>query len=180
MKAHELTIAAKRPGKRVGRGIAAGGGKTAGRGTKGQLARTGKKIKLGFEGGQTKLSARLPKARGFTSKTQRHFPTEVVNISDLARIKATKIDNAALFAAGLTRDERWPVKLLASGNLDRAVTVRLAAVSKAAKTKIVNAGGSIELNTAVAIASKPVTGNNKKQSTTAKTASKTASTTTTN
>jgi len=143
MKFHELQVTAKKSTKRVGRGIAAGGGKTAGRGTKGQKARTGKKIKLGFEGGQTKLSSRLPKKRGFTARNQTDY--RIFNLDDLARVSGATIDNAALAKAGLIRDEAELVKLLGDGEVNnRALTVELNAVSKSAQDKITKAGGTVK------------------------------------
>lgn len=150
MKYHELTVTTKTAKKRVGRGIAAGAGKTAGRGTKGQKARTGKKLIPGFEGGQTKLSARLPKARGFTP--HRRSVYAVINLDDLARVSAATVDGAALVKAGLIKKTDTKVKLLSDGAVSKAYTVRLAAVSKAARAKIEQAGGSV-----VIAASKPKT-----------------------
>ncbi len=143
MKIHELTVTSGRARKRVGRGISAGGGKTAGRGTKGQKARTGKKIKPGFEGGQTKLAMRLPKARGFTSRSQRTY--QIVNVSDLHTLAAKTVDVAALMKAGLIKKADEPIKLLGDGKLESAVKVAVQAVSASARAAVEKAGGSVEL-----------------------------------
>ena len=158
MKFHELEVATKQSTKRVGRGIAAGGGKTAGRGTKGQKARTGKKIKLGFEGGQTKLSSRLPKKRGFTARNQATF--RIINLDDLARVSGATISNATLLKAGLIRDEAELVKLLGDGEVTTAYTVELRAVSTAARDKITKAGGEVKSTLFVA---RPTAKRSKKQ-----------------
>lgn len=145
MKFHELTTTRKPSGKRVGRGISAGGGKTAGRGTKGQNSRTGNKFKPGFEGGQTKLAQRLPKARGPKSGKFHPMHTteyEVVNIGDLETLGKASIDNAVLHTAKLIRKPNSPVKLLGSGNLTKKVTVKLQAASASAIAAVEKVGGS--------------------------------------
>jgi len=141
MKFHELQVAGKKSTKRVGRGIAAGGGKTAGRGTKGQKARTGKKIKLGFEGGQTKLSSRLPKKRGFTARNQTIY--RIINLDDLAQITGTTVNHESLLKAGMIRNQSEMVKLLGDGEVSKALTVELNAVSKSAIDQITKAGGTV-------------------------------------
>ena len=146
MKYHELEVANNTKKRRVGRGIAAGGGKTAGRGTKGQKARTGKKIKPGFEGGQTKLAMRLPKARGFTSRNRVQY-TELT-ITQLASLKAGTVTNESLVKAGLVRSAKQPVKLLGAGTdakLSVKLTVQLQAATQPAIAAIEAAGGSFEV-----------------------------------
>jgi len=130
--------------KRVGRGIGSGLGKTSGRGVKGQKARTGVAIK-GFEGGQMPLYRRIPK-RGFVppgGKTE----YAVVNLKSLTALgDATVVDPDALVAAGLIRKaSRELVKLLGEGDVERAFTVKLHAVSESARAKIEARGGRVEL-----------------------------------
>ena len=130
--------------ERVGRGHGSGKGKTAGRGTKGQKARSGAGVGRGFEGGQLPIQQRLPYKRGFTNIYR--TPWEVVN---LGRIDALKIDGPvtpeALYAAGATRGLEYPVKILADGELTQAIVVRAHAFSEAAKAAIEQQGGTAEL-----------------------------------
>lgn len=149
MKMHELTQQSRATKKRVGRGISAGGGKTAGRGTKGQNSRTGGGVKLGFEGGQTKLSRRLPKKRGFNTYPKAVF--EIVNISDLTKLKKAVINSEVLAEAGIVKGKQSNIKLLSMGDVSTKLTVTVAAASKQAVKKIEAAGGSVKL-----IDSKPV------------------------
>lgn len=130
--------------KRVGRGPGSGTGKTAGRGHKGQKARSGHHgMPAWFEGGQMPLQRRLPK-RGFTSHKKNDF--EIVNVKDLARIDDETITPAILHQHGLIDLGRnLPVKLLGKGEIDKKVTVKAHAVSAGAKKKIEDAGGSVEL-----------------------------------
>jgi len=139
MKFNELDIAKSKSATRVGRGIAAGKGKTAGRGTKGQGARTGKKLRPGFEGGQTPLMQRLPKLRGFKSHK---VAAEEVYTGQLETLNAKTIDTAALAEAGLISSPFVKVKLLVRGELTKAVTVQLTSASAAAVTAVEAAGGS--------------------------------------
>jgi large subunit ribosomal protein L15 len=147
MKLHDLAPAegAKRPRKRKGRGIAAGQGKTAGYGTKGQNARAGRGGKLYFEGGQLPLVRRLAFKRGF--RNPRRVEYAVVNVGDLVeRFEPDAVvDRLALEQAGLIRANEGPVKVLGDGELDRPLTVRVEAVSASARVKIEAAGGGIEL-----------------------------------
>jgi large subunit ribosomal protein L15 len=143
MKLHHLKPAegAKKGRKRVGRGRAGAGGKTAGRGTKGWGARHNPK--LGFEGGQMPLQRRVPKLKGFTNPNRVEYA--VVNVETLARVFDTgEVDPASLYEHGLVRKGR-PVKVLARGDLDKALTVRAHAFSEAAKAKIEQAGGTAEV-----------------------------------
>lgn len=128
-------------GKRIGRGIGSGMGGTATKGHKGQLARTGGTVRRGFEGGQTPLSRRLPKF-GFTNAA---FANEfqIINLSDLAKVQGD-VDAASLYKAGLiTKSAR--VKVLAKGELKKAVNVKAHAFSAKAKEAIEKAGGKTEV-----------------------------------
>ena len=127
---------------RVGRGIGSGLGKTAGRGHKGQYARTGKgKVKAGFEGGQMPLQRRLPKV-GFRSKTKQDV-SEVL-LYQLDSIKADVIDFDALKAAGLIETRASRAKIVKKGELKRAVKLKGVAATAGAKAAIEAAGGSVE------------------------------------
>jgi large subunit ribosomal protein L15 len=127
--------------KRIGRGIGSGMGGTSTKGHKGQLARTGGTVRRGFEGGQTPLSRRLPKF-GFTNAAFANV-FQIVNLSDLAKVDGT-VDTASLYAAGLiTKKAR--VKVLAKGELKKAVTVKAHAFSEKAKAAIEKAGGKVEV-----------------------------------
>ena len=144
MKIHELAPAygATTTSKRVGRGIGSGLGKTAGKGHKGQKARTGGKIRRGFEGGQTPLYRRLPK-RGFKN----HFAKEyaVVNLSDLEKFEnGTTVNAELLLSEGIIRKELDGVKVLGNGTLTKKLTVVAAKFSKTAEEKIQAAGGKTE------------------------------------
>ena len=126
--------------RRVGRGIGSGLGKTAGRGHKGQKARSGGYHKIGFEGGQMPLQRRLPK-RGFISPTRDATPE--VRLSDIQKMGAELIDLAALKAAGVVHDGALGAKLILSGKLTRKVTVKGIGVSKGARAAVAAAGGSL-------------------------------------
>jgi len=128
-------------GKRVGRGMGSGLGKTAGRGHKGQKARSGGSVKPGFEGGQMPLQKRLPKF-GFTSRVGR-FVAEI-RLAELNGVEADVIDLDALQAAGLTNANIKRAKVFLSGELKKAVTVKGLAVTKGARAAIEAAGGKIE------------------------------------
>ena len=145
MKMHELGPAYGATTKRkvVGRGIGSGTGKTAGKGHKGQKARTGGKIRRGFEGGQTPLFKRLPK-RGFTNINRIDYA--VINVEDLNCFEAgSVVDTAALKAKGLINKEYEGVKVLGDGELNVALTVKAKKFSKSASEKISAAGGTIEV-----------------------------------
>lgn len=139
MKYHELNVSANKNKKRVGRGISAGGGKTAGRGTKGQSARTGKKLHAMFQGGQRALVQAIPKNRGFKSL---RTPAQVVYLDRLADVKAKKIDNMALYEAGLISTPFHAVKVILRGELSKAVTLEVQGASKSVVAAIEKAGGS--------------------------------------
>ena len=143
MKLHHLkpSEGAKKDRKRVGRGRAGAGGKTAGRGTKGWGARHNPKP--GFEGGQMPLQRRVPKLKGFTNPNRVEFA--VINVELLGKVfDGGEVDPAALFAHGLVRKGR-KVKVLARGEIETALVVKAHAFSDAAKAKIEAAGGRAEL-----------------------------------
>lgn len=145
MKIHDLGPAygATTKRSRVGRGIGSGNGKTAGKGHKGQKARTGGSIRRGFEGGQTPLYRRIPK-RGFTN----HFTTEyaIVNLSDLEKFENdTVINMELLLSEGIIRKELCGLKVLGNGELTKKLTVIANKFSKTAEEKILAAGGKIEV-----------------------------------
>ena len=127
--------------KRVGRGIGSGLGKTAGRGHKGQKSRSGGFLKVGFEGGQMPLQRRLPKV-GFTSRKGRE--TAEVRLSELARVESEVIDLNALFEADVLPRTMKRAKIILSGVIDKAVTIKGMAVTKGARAAIEAAGGKIE------------------------------------
>ncbi len=139
MKYHELISAPKKSARRVGRGIAAGQGKTAGRGTKGQGARTGSSKKPGFEGGQNPLMQRLPKLRGFRSLKPK---AENVYTEQLNAFTGT-VTNATLAQAGLVTSEFTRVKLLFRGDVTKNVAVQLQGASVNAIEAVQKAGGSV-------------------------------------
>lgn len=143
MKVHELSSTLTKPAKkRVGRGIGSGSGKTAGRGTKGQNSRTGGGVKIGFEGGQTKLSMRLPKARGFKSKNSINY--QIIGLSELESLKATVIDKKVLVKAGLVEENNM-VKLLNNGKLTKKVQLTIDSASKKAISEVEKNGGKVVL-----------------------------------
>ena len=127
--------------KRVGRGPGSGLGKTAGKGHKGHKARTGGSTNPGFEGGQMPMYRRLPK-RGFTNPFR--VENQAVNLSQLKKVSATDVSPETLYSAGLIAKPDEPVKLLGTGDADRAYTVRGVSLSTSARTKIEAAGGKIE------------------------------------
>jgi large subunit ribosomal protein L15 len=132
---------AKRPAKRVGRGIGSGFGKTAGRGHKGQKARAGGFHKVGFEGGQMPLQRRLPTI-GFRSK--KALVRDEIRLNELRRVDGDLVDMKSLRDAGLIGAAIRQVKIIASGTLDRPLTVRGVGVTKGARAAIEAAGGTVE------------------------------------
>jgi large subunit ribosomal protein L15 len=132
---------AKSSRRRVGRGIGSGLGKTAGRGHKGQKARSGGFHRIGFEGGQMPLHRRLPK-RGFTSMTR--DATAEVRLSELERMSASEIDLAALKAEGVVSRQAQAAKVILSGKLARKVTLKGVRATKGARAAIESAGGKVE------------------------------------
>ena len=130
--------------KRRGRGGASGRGSYSGRGVKGQNSRTGGGVRPGFEGGQTPLSRRLPKARGFTNPTKVYF--QVVNLGDLTMYDdGGHVDVASLFTHKLISKKNTPVKVLGNGEFTKKLNFKVEAVSHAAREKIEKANGTIEL-----------------------------------
>jgi large subunit ribosomal protein L15 len=128
--------------KRIGRGTGSGHGKTATKGHKGQKARSGGSIKPGFEGGQMPMHRRLPK-RGFTPLAKKVYA--LVNLCQLEVFEAgSVVDAAALLQSGLISDVRDGIKVLATGDLTRALTIKAHKFSATAREKITAAGGSIE------------------------------------
>ena len=144
MKLNELKPApgAHQPRHRVGRGGGSGWGKTAGRGHKGQKARSGGFHKVGFEGGQMPLHRRLPK-RGFNSPTRNDIAE--VRTGELQSMQAAEIDLAALKAEGVVPRGALAAKVILSGKLERKVSLKEIQVSKGARSMIEGAGGSIQL-----------------------------------
>ncbi len=145
MKISELSPApgSVKESKRKGRGIGTGNGKTAGRGHKGQKARSGGGVRVGFEGGQMPLARRVPK-RGFNNIFAK--PLEYVNVSALNKFDdGAVVDAQALLAAGILSKCTYGVKILGNGDLTKKLTVNAAAFSETAKQKIEAAGGKTEV-----------------------------------
>lgn len=141
MKYNELNLSKSTSRKRVGRGIAAGQGKTAGRGTKGQNSRTGKKLRATFMGGQLPLVQAVPKARGFKSMKT---PAQVVYLDTLNSFEGKTADNNSLFEAGYIATPFHSVKVIARGELKKAITLRVQGASKSVQAALTAAGGSFE------------------------------------
>lgn len=137
MKAHQLNLISKKTRKRVGRGISAGGGKTAGRGTKGQKARTGKKLRPSFEGGQVPFIQKVPKNKGFKSKRLR---PQVVYTSALQNLSGT-VDNFTLFEAGLILTPYNNVKVVKNGELSKELDLKVQKITAGALADLESAGG---------------------------------------
>lgn len=145
MKLYELSPAAGsvKDVKRIGRGHGSGNGKTAGKGHKGQNARSGGGVRPGFEGGQMPMTRRIPK-RGFNNIFATKFA--VVNVSDLEQfVDGTVVDAELLKASGLIKKANDGVKVLGNGELTKNLTVKAAAFSASAKEKIEKAGGKAEV-----------------------------------
>jgi len=132
---------AKTTAKRVGRGVGSGHGKTGGRGHKGQKSRSGGSVKPGFEGGQMPLQRRLPKF-GFTSR--KSIVSDQVTLSEIAKVEGDVVSLESLKAAGLIKKEMLFVKVMKSGEINRAVTLSGIKVSKGALEAIQAAGGKVE------------------------------------
>jgi large subunit ribosomal protein L15 len=142
MKFNDLNLTKAKSRKRVGRGISAGQGKTAGRGTKGYGARTGSKAKPGFAGGQNPLMQALPKLPGFRSQ---HAKAENVHTGQLEQFGGKTVDSQVLADAGLISNAYVKVKLITGkGELTKKVTVKLPAISASALEAVQKAGGSYE------------------------------------
>lgn len=145
MKLHELKPAegSRQERKRLGRGIGSGQGKTAGKGHKGQNARSGGGVRIGFEGGQTPLFRRLPK-RGFTNINRKEYA--VVNLDTLNRFEdGTEVTPELLVESGLVKNEKAGIKILAKGNVEKKLTVKAHKFSSTAKEAIEAAGGQTEV-----------------------------------
>ncbi len=145
MKLHDLQPAegAHKDRKRVGRGISAGGGKTAGRGTKGQNSRTGGPVRPYFEGGQLPLVRRLPRLRGFHNIWRVEYtPVNLERLNDFAANSV--ITPEALVEAGIIKSVREVVKVLGAGEVDRPLTIKAHKFSASAREKILAAGGQVE------------------------------------
>ena len=145
MQIHELTPApdSNKASKRIGRGHGSGQGKTAGKGHKGQKARSGGGVRIGFEGGQMPLARRIPK-RGFNNIFAVQYAT--VNVSDLNKFtEGTVVDTELLVASGLINKVYDGVKILGDGELNTALTVKAAKFTKSAAEKIEKAGGKAEV-----------------------------------
>ncbi|EFQ50196.1 50S ribosomal protein L15 [Lactobacillus iners] len=145
MKLNELkaTEGSRRNRKRVGRGTSSGYGKTSGRGQKGQLARSGGKTRLGFEGGQMPLYRRMPK-RGFNNINRKEYA--IINLNDLNKFETgSEVTIDSLKEAGIVKKELAGVKLLANGKLDVKLTVKVNKVSESAKKAVETAGGTVEV-----------------------------------
>jgi large subunit ribosomal protein L15 len=141
MKVHDLKPAegSRKARKRVGRGIGGKGGKTAGRGTKGQKARS--KVSIGFEGGQLPLAQRVPKLRGFNNPFRVEY--QAINLDVIDASGLTEVTPESLYAKGLVSKGAL-VKVLGRGELTRSVTVKVHAASASAESAITAAGGSLE------------------------------------
>lgn len=141
MKVHDLKPAegSRKGRKRVGRGIGGKGGKTAGRGTKGQKARS--KVSIGFEGGQLPLAQRVPKLRGFNNPFRVEY--QAINLDVIEESGLTEVTPETLYAKGLISKGAL-VKVLGRGELTRSVTVKVHAASASAESAISSAGGSLE------------------------------------
>lgn len=138
-KYNQLNVSKTPDRKRVGRGIAAGQGKTAGRGTKGQNARTGKKLRPTFMGGQLTFAQAIPKVRGFKSLRTK---AQVVYLDNLNQFDGKKVDNDSLFKAGMIATPYQSVKVIARGELKAKVNLEVQAASASVVAAITKAGGS--------------------------------------
>ncbi len=147
MKLHDLRPdeGATRKRKRVGRGRGSRRGKTAGRGTKGQNARSGGGVRLGYEGGQLTFIRRLPKMRGFVNRFKvTYTPVNLDRMSERFEADA-HVTPASLFDTGLLGDSKQPVVVLARGDIDKPLHLQVHRISGSAREKIEAAGGSVEI-----------------------------------
>lgn len=145
MKQHELapSTGARHKRKRIGRGLGSGHGRTAGKGSKGQLARAGRHIRPGFEGGQNPLIKRLPEKRGFTNIFRIEYDT--INITVLNRFEAdSEVTPQRFVEEGLIKSLKKPIKILGNGELLKPLTVSAHKFSQTARSKIEAAGGIVE------------------------------------
>jgi large subunit ribosomal protein L15 len=148
MKLNDLVpnVGSKKPKHRVGRGISAGQGKTAGRGTKGQGSRAGKPVRLYLQGGNLPLFRRLPfmRGKGFTPLSRVKYAE--VNLEQLSELPAgSEVSSETLAKAGVIHKASQPVVILGDGDVKVALKVRVKRVTKSAKAKIEKAGGSVEI-----------------------------------
>lgn len=141
MKYNELQVTPNKDKKRVGRGIAAGQGKTAGRGTKGQGSRTGKKLGAMFQGGSGALVRRTPKARGFKSL---RTPAQVVYMDHLNVFADKTADNFTLFEEGFIATPFHTVKVIGRGELTAKITLKVQGASKSVQEAVTKNGGTFE------------------------------------
>lgn len=143
MQQHDLSSGkGRKKSKRVGRGNASGHGTFSGKGCKGQNARSGGGVRPGFEGGQTPLSSRIPKLKGFKNRFKKKY--QLVNIVDLQSFKKDeKIDIALLFKEGIVQRKDVPIKLLANGEVKVSLNCVVAKASKSVIQKIEKAGGKV-------------------------------------
>jgi large subunit ribosomal protein L15 len=144
-KYNELQVSSNKGTKRVGRGIASGQGKTAGRGTKGQKSRTGKKLGPVFAGGSRTIVTAVPKARGFKSL---RTPAQVVYLDHLNNLTAKIVDNFSLFKEGYISSPYQAVKVILRGELTKNINLQVAGASKSVQAAVVKAGGTF-IKTAV-------------------------------
>lgn len=145
MKLHEMsyTEGARRERKRIGRGHGSGHGKTSGKGQKGQNARSGGGVRLGFEGGQTPIMRRLPK-RGFTNFNRKEYA--IVNVASLNGFEdGTEVTPELLIECGLVKKELDGIKILGEGELEKKLSVKANKFSKSAIATIEQAGGKAEV-----------------------------------
>ena len=145
MKLHELSYneGARKERKRLGRGQGSGQGKTAGKGHKGQNARSGGGVAIGFEGGQTPIYKRIPK-RGFTNFTRKEYA--IVNLSTLDLFEGgTEVTPELLKERGIVKKELSGIKVLGDGTLEKKLTVKCHKISKSAQAAIEKAGGKVEV-----------------------------------
>ncbi len=145
MRQNELAppLGAKHKRKRIGRGLGSGHGRTAGKGTKGQKARSGSKMRPGFEGGQNPLIKRLPEKRGFTNIFRIEYTT--INVGRLNCFEAeSEVTPQRLVAEGLVKSLKQPIKILGDGELQKPLTVRANKFTQPARRKIEAAGGKAE------------------------------------
>jgi len=145
VKQHELgpSTGARHKRKRIGRGLGSGHGRTAGKGSKGQLARAGRHIRPGFEGGQNPLIKRLPEKRGFTNIFRVEYDT--INITVLNRFEAdSEVTPQRFVDEGLVKSLRKPIKILGNGELLKPLTVSAHKFTQTARSKIEAAGGMVE------------------------------------
>jgi len=144
MRLNELSPAegSKKSRKRIGRGVASGTGKTAGRGSKGHNSRSGGGVRPGFEGGQMPIHRRLPK-RGFTNIFKKKYA--IINIRDLAGFDSgTVVDELLLSDKGIIKVKKDGVKLLSQGDIKQSLIIKLDKISKTAREKIITAGGKVD------------------------------------